>query len=33
MDDTLRGSEVDYMALDLYEHNANAYMVACEMMD
>lgn len=21
------------MALDLYEHNANAYVAACEMMD
>lgn len=21
------------MALNLYEHNANAYMAACEMMD
>lgn len=33
MEDTLRGSEVGNMALDLYEHNANAYVAACEMMD
>ena len=33
MEDTLRGSEVDNMALDLYAHNAKAYAAACEMMD